>query len=130
MARHVAELLAVPIRAIIRLETQKMADAIEDLRVSTDAALGVIGSLLAEVQKDVAALAVMPKDNGPAIEQQVERLKAGTDAAATALKAFQTTAAAPAQTTAAEPAPEAAPAAEPAPAAPEAPADAAPAPTA
>lgn len=108
-----------------------MVDAVADLTNSTDAALAVIGALLAEVQKDVALLSAMPKDNTPAIEQQVERLKTGTAAAAAALAAFQSPPL-PLVAEAAQPAPEApaaevAPAAEPAPAAPAAPAEAPPA---
>src|SRR3954470_14946612 len=84
LARHVAALLAEYIHAIIHKEMKPMVDAVSDLTAATDSALSVIGELLAEVQKDVAALAVLPKDNTAALEVQIERLKTGTDAAAAA----------------------------------------------
>ena len=99
---HFAARLDGPIRAIIREELKMTDQAILDLTAADDAILAELGVVVSTAHDDAVALAALLASSGasldPAIQAQVTRLTAGTQAAKDAMAALtpQSPAAAPA----------------------------------
>jgi hypothetical protein len=89
---HFAARLDGPFRAIIREELKMTDQAILDLTAADDAILAELAVVVTTVHDDAAALAAALANSGasndPAIQAQVTRLTAGTQAAKDAMAAL------------------------------------------
>jgi paraquat-inducible protein B len=90
LANKVTAHVAGYLKALIKQEIRPMVDVVADLAAQVDSTLSVLNGLLATVAADVEALKNIPviPDNTQALEDQIAKLKVGTDAAVAAAAAL------------------------------------------